>query len=399
MAHDNARNVRPCPVCGGMGRRQLYRQSFAQMSEGNLLASYDVVVCAECGMGFADHIPEQATFDAYYRDMSKYEDASPQGQPSPDDLVRFRSLADFIQKHLGDRHARIIDVGCGTGGLLAELKQRGYENVAGVDPSETCAERALAWYGIPVLTGSIQNVSVEDGSRDAVIVSGVLEHLTEPGPALQRLSRMLTHRGQVFVVVPDAAHFAEAENAPFQEFSVEHINFFSQFSLVNLMRRSRFREQVVEQLTLPLGYRTTWPAIRAVFQKTDDDLPCDLTQDEETSTSLTRYVELSQQRAEPILATISRLADRATPIIVWSAGLHTLRLLMVSRLGDIQIVVFVDTNPHCQGKLLRSVPIVAPAELKGRTEPILISSRGYQQEIERQIRDELHLDNEVITLY
>jgi SAM-dependent methyltransferase len=283
--------------------------------------------------------------------------------------------------------------------LLAELKRRGYENVAGVDPSKTCAERALTWYGIPVLTGSLQNVSVGDGSRDVVIVSGVLEHLPEPGPALQRLCRMLTHRGQVFVVVPDAAHFADAENAPFQEFSVEHINFFSPLSLVNLMRRSRFGERVVEQLMVPLGYRTTWPAIHAVFQKTDDDLTCHLTQDEETSTSLTRYDEVSRRQAEPILAAIGRLADRATPIIVWSAGLHTLRLLTTSRLGDMQIAAFVDTNPHCQGKLLRGIPIIAPAELKGRAEPILISSRGYQREIERQIREDLHLGNEVITLY
>ena len=43
--------------------------------------------------------------------------------------------------------------------------------------------------------------------------------------------------------------------------------------------------------------------------------------------------------------------------------------------------------------------MVGPEALAGRDEPILISSRFYQTEIERQIRRDLGLTNEIILLY
>ena len=72
---------------------------------------------------------------------------------------------------------------------------------------------------------------------------------------------------------------------------------------------------------------------------------------------------------------------------------------------------FVDTNVHIslggsmesnvryQGRTLHDVPIVAPEALRGRSEPILISSRVFQHEITKQIRHDLGLENEIITLY
>jgi hypothetical protein len=62
-------------------------------------------------------------------------------------------------------------------------------------------------------------------------------------------------------------------------------------------------------------------------------------------------------------------------------------------------VAFVDSNPNYQGHHLRGIPIIAPAQLRARNEPILIASWMYQHAIERQIRDDLALPNETITLY
>ncbi|MCX6008115.1 MAG: hypothetical protein NTZ34_12770, partial [Chloroflexi bacterium] len=62
-------NKRACVVCGNGASKLLFRQSFSEMSSGSLLQGYDVVVCDKCGFGYADHIPDQADFDAHYRDM------------------------------------------------------------------------------------------------------------------------------------------------------------------------------------------------------------------------------------------------------------------------------------------------------------------------------------------
>ena len=99
------------------------------LSAGSLLCGYDVVVCNSCGFGFADKVPPQAEFDAYYREMSKYEHQDRGGVEAPDDLQRLERLAAIVMRVKPDRSARILDVGCSTGGLLASLKQAGYANL------------------------------------------------------------------------------------------------------------------------------------------------------------------------------------------------------------------------------------------------------------------------------
>jgi hypothetical protein len=76
-----------------------------------------------------------------------------------------------------------------------------------------------------------------------------------------------------------------------------------------------------------------------------------------------------------------------------------LRLLQTSRLKDARISAFVDSNPHYQGKDLSGVPIISPGNVRGRAEPIIISSRVYQEDIARVIREDLGLPNKVIRLY
>src|SRR5512147_3197207 len=106
---------RCCAVCGSAVSKLLFRQTFSEMSSGSLLQGYDVVVCAECGFGFADHIPDQSDFDVHYRDMSKYEYQDRGGQETAFDLTRFRAMADTLSPFLPSLNARLLDVGCATG--------------------------------------------------------------------------------------------------------------------------------------------------------------------------------------------------------------------------------------------------------------------------------------------
>ena len=80
---------------------------------GHALRGYDVAVCTDCGFGFADGIPEQATFDRYYREMSKYEFQHRGGHVSDAHAARFREMATAIGP-LSRPAIRTLDIGCGT---------------------------------------------------------------------------------------------------------------------------------------------------------------------------------------------------------------------------------------------------------------------------------------------
>jgi hypothetical protein len=74
-------------------------------------------------------------------------------------------------------------------------------------------------------------------------------------------------------------------------------------------------------------------------------------------------------------------------------------LLAAGAFDRIHIAAFVDSNPKYHGRDLQGIPVISPASLAGRREPILISTRGFQAEIQGQIRHQLNLSNEVILLY
>jgi SAM-dependent methyltransferase len=389
---------RSCAVCGSREARLLYQQRFSCLSAGSLLDGYDVVVCRDCGFGFGDGIPEQADIDAYYRHMSKYEYAHRQGR-EPDWVGdRFRATAELLQQFLPSPQARILDVGCATGGLLAALKDAGYPHVLGLDPSPACAEAAQRLYGVKVLTKSLFELSSVAARFDLVILTGVLEHVRDLERALGQLKEVVAPGGAVYIEVPDATAFLGCPNAPFQEFSVEHINFFSATSLANLMRRHGFATTYCEKADRELSREAVEPVLCAGFKSADLDASPPLP-DTETEPALADYIRHCQEIDEHVEQVIAEIAESGRPILVWGTGSHTLRLLATSGLATANVRAFIDSNPRYHGKQLNGIPIIPPEDLRHRTEPVLISSWVYQREIERQIREQLAPEAELILLY
>lgn len=391
---------RACAVCGSTQNTLLYQQAFSEISSGgSLLFGYEVVVCRHCGFCFANGIPEQKQFDSYYRDMSKYEKSERGSEQSPYEKARFQLMADAILKNLGSQQTRIFEVGCANGELLALLKKAGYENVSGIDPSPTSAEIARARYGISVSAGTLSSINSEIGSFDIIILAGVLEHVRDLNPALRQLRELLTPDGNLFITVPDASRYAEGEDAPFQEFSVEHINFFGPDSLVNLLQANGFVKTSIQQDMIESNYRTITPVIHGLFKSSPTMPSSMLSRDKRTEIELKSYIDQSARENLQIQDKINSLVNKDQPIIVWGTGAHTLRLLATSRLGETKIKAFVDSNPRYQGKFLNNVPIISPQSLQDMPETILISSRVYQEEISHQIREDLKLENEFVKLY
>jgi hypothetical protein len=91
--------------------------------------------------------------------------------------------------------------------------------------------------------------------------------------------------------------------------------------------------------------------------------------------------------------------DARRRILVWGVGTHTSRLMATSRLADADIAGFIESNSRYHGKSLHGRPIMPPRALKEHSEPVLISSRVFQNEIAEQIRNDLGCKNELILLY
>jgi SAM-dependent methyltransferase len=389
--------LRACPVCGCRKSKLLFRQSFDQLSGARLLDGYNVVICAECGAGFADDIPPQAIFDAYYRDLSKYDNADRGNERKPGSSQRSLEIASSIMPFLAGPDTRILEIGCGSGELLKVLQDHGFSDVLGADPSPGCVRTAQSLYGVPGITATILTVPEPQQPYDALILIGVMEHIQELDPAVDRLGQLLRDGGRIFLEVPDASRYVPRVDAPFQEFSLEHINFFSIHSLTNLMQQRGFRA-VAGGHAVRSQNEVTCPTTFVVFEKSDG-IALPLERDTETEAGLRAYIQGCEAEDVRIRGVIEQAVPAGEQMIVWGVGTHTLRLLATHGLDPARVALFVDSSAKYQGQELRGVPVVSPEALQQRPEPILISSRGFQSEIHQQIRDALHLSNPVILLY
>jgi SAM-dependent methyltransferase len=120
-----------------------------------------------------------------------------------------------IFMHLLDRELdarsdlRVLDVGCGAGGMLGPLSK--YGEVTGVDTSRELVDFCRGRGFERVLVGSATDLPVDRESVDLITLFDTIEHVADDGRALEQCRAALAADGLLFVSVP-AYQFLYANN-------------------------------------------------------------------------------------------------------------------------------------------------------------------------------------------
>lgn len=108
-----------------------------------------------------------------------------------------------LRGELAGREARILDAGCGTGGLLNELRRAEVMwEPEGLDYSPVACALARERTGLPVRQGSMTALPHPDGAFDAVVSVDALTHVQDRAAALAEMVRVLRPGGLVILNVP-----------------------------------------------------------------------------------------------------------------------------------------------------------------------------------------------------
>ena len=99
-------------------------------------------------------------------------------------------------------NARVLDVGTSTGANLRMLRQLGFHNAIGIDPSEEAVRICKMKRHGSVLRGDIRALPFPSGSVDLVLATDVIEHVEDDLLALREISRVLAPGGKVLLTVP-----------------------------------------------------------------------------------------------------------------------------------------------------------------------------------------------------
>lgn len=384
-------------MCGSRIHEVLYTQRFEPFAAGSITSSYDVVACQGCGTSFASGLPSQARFDEYYDQSSKYDLSAAGAAVSQFEARRYEDEATFIAAHVADRAGAILDVGAATGSLLVALRDAGFTNLHGVEPSSEAARRAREEHGLDVVAGDVSAARRSGAVFSAVTLVAVLEHLVEPAQVLVKTAELLAPGGLLYLVVPDAAGFAEHVDAPFQQFSVEHINYFTPASMRNLLAAAELEVVVERTSVLRQSDDSDGPILEVLCRRSDGQPSMKV--DASGVESLRRYIATCTELEERIREEISRLADGQQPMYVWGTGTNALHLLVASRLRECNIVAFLDSNPHYVGRELAGRPVLAPSDLAHVDAPILVASAVSQTAIAQAARQRFGPDVPLILMY
>jgi len=175
---------------------------------------------------------------------------------------RLKVVASMIQeKH----HLRVLDVGCGEGGLgmLLREKYNGKINLVGIDISKKVLEIASPYYDETIC----MNVEVEDISEklknrkfDYTVIVEVLEHLFRPEIVLKQLKNLLKRDGCMLVSFPNFAFWKNRISLLRGKFpsdahlynSSEHLHYWTFYSFKNFLTENGFQiEQIGGEFKLP----------------------------------------------------------------------------------------------------------------------------------------------------
>ena len=99
--------------------------------------------------------------------------------------------------------SRLLDVGCGAGGLLLKLQREGFRSLLGADPF---IEADIDYgNGVKVLKRGVGEL---EGQFDFVMLHHSFEHMPNPAAALKQLARLVAPGGTLLLRIPVADSWA-----------------------------------------------------------------------------------------------------------------------------------------------------------------------------------------------
>jgi 2-polyprenyl-3-methyl-5-hydroxy-6-metoxy-1,4-benzoquinol methylase len=117
--------------------------------------------------------------------------------------------ADVVAK-LAAPLGRVLDVGCGAGGVGRSLRAAGADRIVGIEIHAPSAKRARGILD-EVHVGAVEQVLTDgrlQGPFDTFVLYDVLEHLVDPAAVLSALAPLAAPGARAHVSVPNARHWS-----------------------------------------------------------------------------------------------------------------------------------------------------------------------------------------------
>ena len=189
-----------CPLCGSKElKKKLDCKDYSNTQE-----TFTIDSCRHCDFTFTNPRPLDKNLDKYYKSENYISHTN-------SNTGFFNFIYQNIRKHTTEKKCKLIkmliskgsllDVGCGTGEFLHTCKNAGY-NVVGIEPAKIARDQAIDNYKLNVSAKTDLN-QFDKNEFDIITMWHVLEHVTDINSYLEKIHKILKHKGKIVVAVPN----------------------------------------------------------------------------------------------------------------------------------------------------------------------------------------------------
>ena len=178
----------------------------------------------------------------------------------------FDKSADLIQSRTKISRGRLLDIGCGYGFFLQEMKYRGWK-IEGIEISEIGRQYARDKWDIHVFSQPLENVGLEADSFDVVTLFYVIEHVNDPLGLLKEVKRILKPDGLIFLRWPHSTPIVRILGPFSKKLDLYHTPYhlydFSPMTMEKMLTFCGFREieTIIAGNTRPSKRFNRWASI------------------------------------------------------------------------------------------------------------------------------------------
>jgi len=290
--------------------------------------------------------------------------------------------------------AKIIDIGCNDGKFLSHLREIGFTNLVGLEPTKNMSSVAIA-SGFKVFN-TFLDVSTADeivlGERkfDCVIIRQVLEHIADLENFGLAIQRLVKPGGVIAIEVPDAElNFRGPDYALWEEhvnyFTIKSLEIFLQLNGMKLVNSyvSIFSGLCLSVLARKIDIESEVFSLEPINNSIADDF-----------SSFKRWSNGFLTFRENVKKEIKSYNNQGFEVVLYGVGSRSSPFLNIVGICDM-LSFAIDDDPRKQGKFLpgSNIEIVSREIGLGRLNSQSLVLLGVNKENEEKLISELSFHN------